>query len=286
MLKKIQIKHIFLLPSVIWILALVVFPLIYSLTLAFQSWHLGEKPYFIGFKNFITALEDYRMHNAIEVTFKFALIVVSVELLLGLGLALLIHEGIRGGKFFRLLFVAPLFTCPVALSYLNLTIFYEEKGPINNILALLGGPKVPWLSDPFYAFIAVVLIDIWQWTPFMFIILLAGLESLPREPYEAAVMDGASSWQIFRYITLPMLTPLIITAVLLRAIEALKIFDLVYALTMGGPGIATETYTMYTYKSALRFFRLGYASALSYLFLLMVMVLFTILMQRLKKVYE
>jgi len=281
-----RVKFLFLLPCVIWIFSLTIFPLVYSLYLSFQSWHLGKIPSFTGLTNYITALTDYRVHNSLEFTLKFTAVTVSVELLLGLGLALLIHEGIRGERFLRVLFTAPLFTSPIALSYLNLTIFYEEGGPINNILKLLGGPKIPWLSDPFFASLAVMMIDIWQWTPFMFIILLAGLESLPREPYEAAKVDGASSFQIFKHITLPLLTPVIITAVLLKAIESLKVFDLVYALTMGGPGISTETYTMYIYKSGMRFFKLGYAASLSYIFLFIVMILFMLLMPRLRRVYE
>jgi multiple sugar transport system permease protein len=283
--KEERIKYFFLLPAVVLILSFLIFPLVYSLYLSVTDWQIGKAPEIIGISNYLKALTDRRVHNALSFTLLFMIFTISVETPFALGVAILSQLRFPGNNIFRVIFTAPFFTSPIALSYLSITIFYEEGGPLNNILKLLFGIKVPWISNPNYAFLSLCLIDIWQWTPFLYIIFLAGLESLPREPYEAATIDGASGFQAFRYITIPLLMPVIITGVLLKMIESLKVFDIIYALTGGGPGIATESYTMYIYKTGFRFFRLGYAAALSYILLIMLMILFTFLAFRLRKVY-
>jgi len=280
-----RIKYFFLLPSVIMILSFIIFPLIYSLYLSLTNWQIGKIPSIIGLSNYLKVFTDYRVHNSLTFTLLFTIFTVSIETLFALGVAILSQQRFFGNRFFRVLFTAPFFTCPVALSYLSITIFYEEGGPLNNLLKLLFGIKVPWISDPDYAFLSLCIVDIWQWTPFLYIIFLAGLESLPKEPYEAATIDGASSFQIFRYVTIPLLAPVIITGVLLKIIESLKVFDIIYALTGGGPGVSTESYTMYIYKTGFRFFRLGYAAALSFILLIILMILFTVLAFRLREVY-
>lgn len=280
-----KIKYAFLLPSVVLILSFVIFPLIYSLYMSLTDWQIGKAPNIIGLSNYLKVFMDNRVHNSLSFTLLFVLITVSVETLFALGVAILSQQRFSGNRFFRILFTAPFFTCPVALSYLSITIFYEEGGPLNNLLRLFFGVKVPWISNPDYAFLSLCFVDIWQWTPFLYIIFLAGLESLPREPYEAAIVDGASSFQIFRHVTIPLLAPVIITGVLFKVIESLKVFDIIYALTGGGPGISTESYTMYIYKTGFRFFRLGYAAALSFILLIMLMILFTVLVSRLREVY-
>ncbi|MEM4005573.1 MAG: sugar ABC transporter permease, partial [Desulfurococcaceae archaeon] len=191
-----------------------------------------------------------------------------------------------GNKVFRILCILPFFASPIALSYLGITIFYEEGGPLNNILSLIGVGKIPWISNPTYAFLSVSLLDIWQWTAFLYVIFLAGLESLPKDIYEAAMVDGASGWRLFKSITLPLLLPIITTGVIFKVIESFKVFDLIYALTGGGPGISTESYTMYIYKTGLRFFRMGYAASLSLILLIILSILLMLAMIRLRRVYE
>lgn len=279
------IKFAFILPAAIWILMFTVFPLFYSLTLSFYRIVLGQPPEFIGIKNFLRAVGDYKVLSATIVSVKFLVIAVSLQMILGMALAVLFNQEIRGRRFYRALLTMPLFVTPVALGFLGLTIFYEEGGPINSMLIPLGA-KIPWLSHPTWAFIAILLLEVWQWTPFTFLVLLAGLQSLPEEVFESVLMDSSSSWQIFWHITFPMLQPVIIITLLLRLIEAAKIFDLPFSLTLGGPGTATEVYSMLVYRTGLKFFDLGYASALAYLMLFVMMVVITLFFRRMREIYE
>jgi len=285
MSKEERAKYFFLLPAVVLILSFLIFPLIYSAYLSVTDWQIGKAPEIIGFSNYLKVFTDRRVHNALSFTLLFMVFTILIETPFALGVAVLSQLRFPGNTIFKVIFTAPFFTSPIALSYLSITIFYEEGGPLNNLLKLLFNIKIPWISNPDYAFLSLCLIDIWQWTPFLYIIFLAGLQSLPREPYEAATIDGASSFQAFRYITIPLLMPVILTGMLLKMIESLKVFDIIYALTGGGPGISTESYTMYIYKTGFRFFRLGYAASLSYILLIILMILFTVLAFRLRKVY-
>lgn len=286
MRKEERTKYLFLLPSVVLVLSFVIFPLTYSIFLSLTNWQIGRELSFVGLSNYLKAFTDFRVLNSLEFTLKFIALTVPVETLLALGLALLSQKSFTGNKAFRTLCILPFFASPIALSYLGITIFYEEGGPLNNILSLIGIGKIPWISNPAYAFLSVSLLDIWQWTAFLYIIFLAGLESLPRDIYEAAMVDGASGWRLFKSITLPLLLPIITTGVIFKIIESFKVFDLIYALTGGGPGITTESYTMYIYKTGLRFFRMGYAASLSLILLIILSILLTLMMIRLRRVYE
>jgi multiple sugar transport system permease protein len=180
-------------------------------------------------------------------------------------------------------FLMPMMLTPAAVGYVGRMLFNESMGPVNNIIQSLGGPFIPWTSSPTLALPSLMLVDAWEWTPFMFIVLLAGLQSLPTEVFEAATVDGASAWQIFRFITFPMILPTSVTVILIRALEAFKLFDIVAVMTGGGPGNATESVTWYTYLTALTYGRLGYASALAYSLLIMVIIfsmVFLAIMQR------
>ncbi|MBT9168326.1 carbohydrate ABC transporter permease [Candidatus Hakubella thermalkaliphila] len=274
-----------MLPAVIWVLVFTIFPLFYSLGLSFYNIVLGMPPQFVGFKNFIGAFDDYKVAHATLVTLIFIAVAIPVELVLGMALALLFNQDIPGRKYFRTILTMPLFFTPVAIGLLGLTIFYEEGGPINSLLGLLG-IKIPWLSHPTWAMVAVLLAEIWQWTPFVFLIFLASLQGLPEEIYESALLDSSSWWQIFRWITLPMLQPVIIITLLLRLIEAVKIFDIAYTLTAGGPGIATEVYSLFIYRTGMKFFNLGYASSLAYLLLIGMMIVVTFFFKRMREIYE
>lgn len=166
-------------------------------------------------------------------------------------------------------------------------IFYEEAGPFNLLLTSINPAwKVPWRSDPFWAFVSVAYCDVWMWTPFLFIVLYAGLQSLPRDPTEAALVDGASRLQILRHITLPMMRPVILTVLLLKLVESIKIFDVIFTLTEGGPGISTESISLYIYKVALRFFNLGYSSALGIFYLIILLPLISVILYLFRGIYE
>lgn len=278
-------RLVFILPAIIWMLIFTVFPLFYSLRLSFFRYIFGKPETFIGFANFARAFGDYKVAKAATVTLTFIAIAIPAELLLGMALALLVSQEIRGRRFFRALLTMPLFFTPVAIGLLGLTIFYEEGGPINSTLALVG-LKVPWLSNAGWAMVTVLLIEIWQWTPFVFLVLLAGLQGLPEEVYESARLDTSSGVQIFRWITLPMLQPVIVIILLLRLIEAVKVFDIPYTLTGGGPGTATEVYSLFVYRTGLKFFDLGYASSLAYLLLIAISVVITLFFRRVRDIYE
>ena len=286
MRKNRRAKYFFIFPAIIWVLAFTIFPLIYSLGLSFFRVRLGRPAQFVGLNNFARIFSDYKVGNSLKVTLLYVAITVSIQLILGTLIALLFNQEMRGKNIFRALLILPIFCTPVAVGYLGLTIFYEEGGPINSILMSLFNLKIPWLSSRIWAWVAVLLLDIWQWTPFCFLVILAGLQSLPEEIYDAAYVDSSSEWEIFRKITFPMIQPVIMVVLLLRLIESFKIFDVVYSLTGGGPGTATEVYSLYTYRTGMKFFDLGYASALGYLLLAIVIVIINFLFRQIREVYE
>lgn len=285
-MKDRYIKLALLLPCVIWILVFTIFPLIYLLRLSFFDWRFGFPPKFSGVANYVQALGDERVINSLRVTAIFVSITVTLEMFLGLGLAILFNRAIAGLSFCRAIITFPLFCLPLGLAYIFLMIFHEQTGFITHLLQLVNLPAIPWLSNPTIALLSVVLLDVYQWTPFTFIIILAGLSSLPKEPFEAGKIDGASSFQIFRYITIPILAPLLFTTFTLKLIFSFKIFDFPYNLTQGGPAVSTEVFSMYIYRQGLGFFNMGYSSALSVIFLIIVLVICLSLLLRMSKVYE
>lgn len=280
------LKWILLLPAVLWILTFTIYPLISSLRLSFLNWNLTSPPVWVGIGNYVRALQDARAHNALWVTAVFVIATVTAELVLGLALALLFNRQMRGVQVLRAVVVAPLFTSPIALAFLGMMVFHEESGPIAYALNALSLPKIGWLSDPSTALASIILLDIWQWTPFAFLVFLAGLHGLPLEPVEAAIVDGVTRWGMLRYVILPLLSPVIVTALLFKFIYSVKVFDVAYGLTGGGPGTATEVLALYIHRQGLEFFNLGYASSLSYVFLILVSVVAMTLLLRVRRLYE
>ena len=278
-------SYAFLMPTVLLILVLSIFPLIFSLGLAFMSWDLSRLEggvRFIGLKNFATLISDTRFWNTARVTLFFVVGSVGLQYVLGLGLAMLLNQEIHFRRFFRVAFLVPMMLTPAAVGYVGRMLFNESQGPINDIIQRLGGPLVPWLSNSRMALPSLILLDTWEWVPFMTIVLLAGLQSLPPELFESARVDGASEWQIFRQIILPMMAPVSVTVILIRALEAFKLFDIVMVMTGGGPGTATETVTMYAYIVGMKNGNLGYASALAYSLLIMVIIFSTLFLNTLR----
>jgi multiple sugar transport system permease protein len=308
------VRLVFLLPAVIWVLAFTVFPLGYSLYLAFFKIESkvevtrekvpvldeqGEpvllnsgKPRtrtivhreqvdtseFVGGFNFQRLLDDPQVATAIRVTATFVLIAVPAELALGFLLALLFNQQLLVRPALRTIMILPIFATPLAVGYLFFTIFFEEGGP----LGFLG---IPFLSDPTWAMFSIILVDIWQWTPFCFLVFLAALQGVPDELYEAARIDGASNLDMLTRVLLPLLQPTILIVLLLRLAEALKLFDVPFALTGGGPGIATQSYSFLAFRVGLRYFDLGYASAMAYVLLIVVMIIVTLFFRRLRETY-
>jgi|SRR5581483_3234985 multiple sugar transport system permease protein len=282
-----RVKFLFVIPGILWVLAFTIFPLLYSLRLSFTNARLGAEEVFVGLQNYLRIPTDYRWVNALSITLFFVILDVTVSVLLGLGLALLFNRAIRGLRLFRSVFTLPIFIAPVALGYLGLTIFHEDLGPVNVGLRALGMTNPPgWGHEVWAARLAIMITDIWQWAPFAFLVLLAGLQSLPEELYEAARLDSSSGWQIFRWITLPLLSPVLITVILLRMVETFKMLDIPFSLTSGGPGAATQTYSFYVYQVGLRNFNLGYASALAYVLLILMLFITMTFFSRLREIYD
>lgn len=291
MVKRDRIKYFFVTPGVIWVLVFTIFPLLYSFRLSFFHARLGRTPRFVWFNNFIQAFTDYRFWSVLKVTCIFVIVNVTLSVLIGLLLALLVNRPLRkpikGLGVIRSLITLPLFTAPIALGYLGLTIFHENVGAVNTILRAFHIMNLPaWFSDPWLARLAISLVDIWQWTPFCFLVLLAGLQSLPDEVYESAALETASGWKVFRHITLPLIGPALFTVFILRMVETLKILDIPFSMTSGGPGMATQTYSFYIYLTGLRNFNTGYASALAYLLIAIMLPISLFFFKRLRQVYD
>jgi multiple sugar transport system permease protein len=287
MMKHERIKFLFLLPAVIYVLALVIFPLASAIVTSFTDARFGVVgANFIGLRNYIMPFNDYRFYNSLYVTLLFTAIAVPIELGLGLLLALLVNRDIRGREVIRVLLIIPLFVSPIAFALMGQVIFYEGGGGINGILKDLGLSVVRWRSNPQTAIFTVILSDVWMWTPFAFLIILAGLQSLPKDLLEAAKVDGASDIQLFRHVTLPMLIPTMLTVLFFRVVDTLRLFEIPFTLLGGGgPGIATETLTVYIYKVGFRGFFFGQAAALSFIYLAIVSIIMSILLYRVRKYY-
>jgi multiple sugar transport system permease protein len=248
-------------PAVCLLFGLSIYPLIFSVKVSFTSEAGG-----LTLAHYARLFQDRMFSTACWQTALYATVALTVEFLLGLGLALLVDSLGRGRGVFRAGLLAPMLLPPVVAAVIWRLIYNPQFGVLNGTLreAGLNTAKLTWTSGESTAMLSVLLVDIWEWTPFLFLLLSAGLQAIPREPYEAATMDGASGWQVFRDVTLPLLKPTLALALLLRAMDLARIFDQIFILTQGGPGFATETVSLYIYRTAFRFFNFGYAAAMSF----------------------
>jgi multiple sugar transport system permease protein len=274
------------------LLMFVVFAFIPSITaILFAFSHIrlhrtGMLRTFIGFENFTRAFADPLVRQSAGTTLKWALTVTTVEILLGLGLALLMARGVRGRAIFTSLLIIPIIMPPVAVSIMWFFMYDYNFGILNYLVNGIGIPSVRWLSDPNIALYAMMAVDIWQATPFAFLLLYAAVLSLPRDPYEAAAIDGAGRWHVFKTVTLPLLLPVLGVVVLLRLIDAARIFDKIYVMTRGGPGSSAYTATLTIYVEAFNKYDFGYASAISFLFQIVLIVFATIYVRRVMTDYS
>jgi len=260
------IKYVMIVPLLLVIAFLSILPLFHLFQLAFSSYDFSKgSKVFNGLENFYTMMKDELFWSSLRITIIFVTVSVILEFFIGLGLAILVKGVLKLRNFIRTLFLVPMLVAPVAVGLVWKLIYRPDTGLINIFLrsAGLGEYVKGWLADPLWALPAVILVEIWQWTPFMFLFLLAGLESIPPEPYEAASIDGASDFQKLLYITLPLLKPAILTSLLLRTVEIFKVFDKLYILTAGGPGNITELITLRIYKVSFQFLELGYGAFLA-----------------------
>lgn len=264
-------KIAFLLPALTWIFAVSIFPLIFTVGLSLFHWNLGYSlPTFNGIANYLEILSDSRFWNSVKISVIFTVVTLTLEFTLALALATLLNTEIKGVNILKPLCTIPLFASPIAIAFISVVIFNEQYGPINAFMNFLGFGPVRWISSAWGGMISIMLVDIWQWTPFIFLMLLAGMQSLPADPLEAAKIDGASKLQSFRFVTLPMLRPVMTFAFLFKLIESFKAFDVAFVLTGGGPGVSTELYSLHVYRVALKYFQIGKGCSLSVLLLLAV----------------
>jgi multiple sugar transport system permease protein len=255
-----------LLPAVVVLLLVFAYPIGRSLALGFFAQNLGTelKPVFVGLSNYGRILGDGHFWQTFGNTLRFTVISVLVELVLGMGMALVLNQSFRGRDLVRTIAILP-WALPTALIALGWTwIFNDQYGIANDLLAKLGwtGQHINWLGEPWTAAIAIIIADVWKTTPFVSILLLAGLQSISGDLYEAYKLEGASAWQQFWKITVPLLLPQIVIVVLFRFAQAFGIFDLIQVMTGGGPGGSTEVVALYVYANAMRYLDFGYASAL------------------------
>ncbi|MCX8061333.1 MAG: sugar ABC transporter permease [Anaerolineales bacterium] len=267
-------------PSFIVLGVVLLYPLGYSLWLSFHRWTMRtfrQGVPFVGFENYSTLFSSPDFLNSIRITFTFVFLAICFEFLLGMALALLLNHEIKGKGIFRSLILLPMMCTNVVIGLTWRLLLHYQYGLVNYYLGVLGFAPVEWLSSPKVAMASVVLVDVWNTTSFVALMLLAGLQSLPEEPFEAARIDGANSVQTFFYLTLPLLRPIILVALLWRFIDTFRIFDVIYLLTAGGPARVTETVSIYVYRYGFQAFNLGIASAASFIMLLIMLVIAGIL---------
>lgn len=256
---------VFTLPSVVAVALLMAFPVGYTLYMSAHSWYASSvtSPHFIGFENFRRAfVEDDRFRNALWLTVYFTVLATALQLVLGVSLALVLNRPFRGKGLVRSIFLLPMVATPVAIALVWMMMYNPTLGVMNYLVGLVGLGPYRWVSNAAIVVPALAVVDTWEWTPLITLITLAGLATLPIEPYESALIDGASATQMFWRITLPLLRPTIMVALLFRAIDCLKTFDIIYVMTQGGPGFASETLNVYTFQVGLFYFHIGYASSL------------------------
>lgn len=284
--RKDIIKWFFLLPCLGYLILMAIFPLTWSLRLSFTKWlaTIMENPEWTGITNFRDILfKDPRFWSALWFTVRFVFLTVIIQLGIGLGLAHLLHNNFRGRNFFRVLFLIPMACPPIAVAFLWKMMLHPDIGIINTALQTIGLAKVKWTTSVVVAPFTIVMVDVWEWTPFMFLVLFAAFQALPVEIYDAAAVDGASNFQVFRKITFPLVVPIIATIVLIRIIDAFKLFELIFGITSAGPANATEALSFYVYLTGIKWMNLGKGSAMSWIFLLIVLGISLILLSRLRK---
>ena len=280
----IAFRYRLLLPLITALLLIVGYPLGFSFWVSLQDYRLTaiEGATWIGIEHYIALLRNNSFWTALRNTLVFVATAVSLELLLGLSLAMLLHRRTTLGRnFFRSILLTPMFITPIAVGLMFRFLLNSQLGVITKLTEAIG-VRIDWFSAQ-NALLTLALIDVWQWTPLMLLLLLAGLEALPEEPFEAARVDGASAWQSFWHLTLPMLRPTLLAAIVIRMLDAFKVYEYVYAITRGGPGESTETIQYHIYRVGFLYYRLGEASAMAYVLIAVILVLVVTLFYSLRR---
>ena len=273
-------------PAIIIIILALLYPLGYMVYGSFRAWDPSQnisESEFVGLKNYITLFYDPAFRESLVVTLTFAICVVFSELVIGVGLALMLDRNIRGMSVLRTLFILPMMIAPVVVGLMWRYMYHPTVGTFNKTLKSFGLDGIDWLGQN--ALLSVIIADVWQWTPFIFILSLAALQSLPRSALEAAKIDGATSWQQIIHIKLPLMMPVLIVTALLRLIDAIKVLEVILVMTEGGPGLSTEILALRISRTATEFRELGVAAAMSN-YLLIILLILTVSMYAITRIQE
>ncbi len=268
----------FVVPALVVIAAVIVFPWVFTLWMSVNSWTLGQPVVFAGLDNYTRLLVDMRFWESLWHTALYTLLAVLAPLFLGTLAALIFDAQFPFRGLLRGVFVMPMMATPVAIALVWTMMFHPQLGVLNYLLSLVGIGPQEWIYNQKSVIPSLVLVETWQWTPLIMLIVLGGLAAVPREPYESAEIDGANAWQKFRYLTLPMIAPFLMIGVMIRSIDAVKSFDIIYAMTQGGPGTASETINIYLYNTAFSYYDIGYGSAMAVVFFIIIVALSFVLM--------
>lgn len=267
-------RYVFITPALLATLLLIVFPIAYTVWMSLHNWQVSSitPPEFLGLENYFKIIvEDARFHGATLRTLLFTAMAIAVQLIVGIVMALLFNRQFWGRGFWRAIAMLPMVATPVAIALIFVMMMHPTLGVLNYLLTSVGLPASLWIYNKNTVLLSLVMVDTWEWVPLIMLIVLAGLASLPEEPFEAALIDGASRVQMFFYITLPLLRPSIVVAALFRAIDALKTFDIIFVMTSGGPGNASETINLYLFNVAFSYFDMGYASSIVVIFFALIL---------------
>jgi multiple sugar transport system permease protein len=268
----------FVVPALVVVGAVIIFPWLFTVWMSAFDWKIGSVAHFVGFDNYIKLATNQRFLESIGHTFYFTLLAVALPLLLGTIAALIFHREFPFRGALRAVFTMPMMATPVAVALVWTMMFHPQQGVLNYLLSLVGLPPSLWVYSPALVIPSLVLVEVWHWTPLVMLIVLGGLAALPIEPYESARLDGATEWQLFRFITLPLIAPFLVVAAVIRTIDAVKAFDTIYVISQGGPGTASETINLYLYLQAFAFYNIGNASAVVVVFFVIILALALLLL--------
>jgi len=277
-------EKLILLPAIVIPILVGVIPFALGVSLSFTDWRLAYPTNsFIGLENYLYLFQDRNFWLAVFISFEYVFLAVSIELLLGSIVAFLLSRNNRGQWFFRSIIVVPLTVAPVLLALMWKLMLSTSGGVVNYLLGFLKISPIAWLADSSVALTTLAFIDAYIYTPFVALILFAGIQNLPRDPYEAAVVDGASGWDSFRYITWPLMRPLVLVAVMFRLVVSFKVFDIIYATTSGGPGNATTNLHLWVYLNAFRYGDMAYAMSGAVILFVIIYILMNIFVRMWKR---
>lgn len=268
----------FVLPALVVVMAVIIFPWAFTIWMSLNEWKVGAPTTFIGLTNYQRLSDDPRFIDAVGRTLLYTVLSVALPLIFGTLAAVIFHARFPFRGLLRAVFIMPMMATPVAVALVWTMIFHPQLGALNYLLSRVGVPPQLWVFHPATVIPSLVLVETWQWTPLVMLIVLGGIAAVPTEPYESAQIDGAGHWQMFRYITLPLITPFLIIAAMIRTIDAVKSFDIIFAITQGGPGAASETINLYLYSVAFVYYDLGYGSAIAVVFFALIVALAAVLL--------